>query len=365
MEKKIVFILASDANTNNIKRIEEFVEHGYQVEVYSFKRRETSNATNKAKINIIGTISNDLPYLNRLRIIRKGIKTVLWKTKQEKCVYYLIRNDVAIFFYLMSRKDFIFEEADMTHVNFKNSLVRTIFEALIKRIIKKSKASVFRSEGFVRYHFRNASVPANVFVIPNKLHKKALGFPVCQEHDLDANHLRFAFVGGIRYNSIFTFVKVLLDNFENHEFHFYGDFVSEKTEEKFSDLKKYKNCFFHGRFKSPDDLPRIYSQIDLLLSTYDVDCANVKYAEPNKLYESIYFRVPIIVSAGTFLAEKVSNLGAGFSVDVNNQADVVSFIKGLDENTLASRHQMLEQIPREACVSNNKVFFERISKILG
>ncbi len=309
-KQTIVFILASDDNTNNIKRIEEFLDNNYDVKVYSFKRRETLNKSNRIPFEIIGTFSNDLSYIKRIRLMISGIRYVLNSTKNTKCIYYLVRNDVAIIFNLLSNKPFIFEEADMTHLSLHNKYVRSLMEFLVKKIINKSRLSVFRSEGFIKYHFGDTP-PGNTFVIPNRLDKKVLNLPIYSKKPFDANRIRFGFVGGIRYESIVQFVTLLMDNFKQHEFHFYGDFVSPKIEKWFDPLKKYDKCFFHGRFQSPNDLAQIYSQIDVLLSTYDANYVNVRFAEPNKLYESIYYRTPIIVSSNTFLGEKVKSLNIG------------------------------------------------------
>lgn len=360
---KIVFILASDDNTNNIKRIEEFLDNGYDVEVYSFKRRETLNKSEKSKIEIIGNFSNDMPYFRRIALMIKGIQYVLKKTKGSNCVYYLVRNDVAILYSLICRRPYIFEEADMTHLTIGNTLVQRVLENKIKRIIKKSVLSIFRSEGFVKYHFGN-SIPTNVFVIPNRLHKDVQNLTVCPPRDIDINHIKFGFVGGIRYESILMFVKTLMDNFKQHEFHFYGDFVSPKTEVKFQCLNSYPNCFFHGRFKSPDDLPLIYSQIDVLLSTYDVDNVNVRYAEPNKVYEAIYFNCPIIVSSNTFIAEKVKRLDIGFDLDARDQEAIINFISNLSPVVLNQKRLNIQKIEKESVININSDLFIALDFLL-
>lgn len=73
-------------------------------------------------------------------------------------------------------------------------------------------------------------------------------------------------------------------------------------------LKDINNIFFHGAFKNPIDLPKIYSKIDFIVATYDTTTLNPQYAEPNKIYEAIFFRTPIIVSYNSYLANKVNKL---------------------------------------------------------
>lgn len=67
----------------------------------------------------------------------------------------------------------------------------------------------------------------------------------------------------------------------------------------------------------------------MVLATYDVKYDNVHYVEPNKIYESIYFETPIIVSEGCFLGEKVKKLNIGYTVNALNTIDIKKLIDSL------------------------------------
>ena len=178
----------------------------------------------------------------------------------------------------------------------------------------------------------------------------------------DAAHLKIGFVGSVRFDSVYNFARVICHSFPQHEFHFYGNVVDEK----FYQLQSCSNCFFHGHFSNPSDLPEIYSGIDAVLSTYDVRYENVKYAEPNKIYESIYFEVPIIVSAGTYLSERVSELGIGYSVNAMDDAEVISLIsEKLTKDSLLQKSANAHLIPKCDCVMDNDDFFKVLEERLN
>ena len=128
-------------------------------------------------------------------------------------------------------------------------------------------------------------------------------------------------------------------------------------------LKEYPNCKFHGAFNSPLDLPQIYSRIDLVLSTYDVESVNVFYAEPNKIYEAIYFRTPIIVSSGTFLAEKFNRLNIGFDVDAMNELSIIDLVKNINNELLLDKKKSLDLIPMSEVINVNDFLFEKLSNL--
>ena len=262
---------------------------------------------------------------------------------------------------MQSKKAYFYEEADLVHTSIKNKWIKYLYERIDKSTIRNSILSAFRSEGFVKYHFED-KVPENVFVIANRLNIAVKNFKVLPKRDIILNKLKIGYVGFIRYNSIFNFAKVFCSEFPQHEFHFYGTFTTENNKQKYLELSKYNNCFFHGSFKSPDDLSSIYADIDLVLSTYDVSSENVRYAEPNKIYEAIYFETPIIVSSGTYLAEKVRRLGIGFDINAMDRNAIINFINDLTIEKLQIAFKNTRKIDKDQVLNINDKFFELISR---
>ena len=362
--KKLVFIMAGMGNPNNIKRIEEAIARGFDVDVYAFDgMRDGPRDPEGVEVKMLEGFSSDMPYWKRIGLVVKGLKSVLSHYNDNEAIYYLFRNDKAIFFTLLSSRPYIFEEADMTHTNFKSALLRNIVEKRLRKVIRKSIVSVFRSEGFLEYHFGDKR-PDNIYVIPNRLHSDILNIPSKEYTGFDEKHLRFGFVGGIRYNTVYTFAETVLKRFPNHEFHFFGQFPSKQNEELFSPLQRFQQCHFHGPFSSPSDLPEIYSKIDVLLSAYDVTMINPRYAEPNKLYEALYFETPIIVSSNSFLSEKVARLGVGYDVDALNEDAIVKLVESINKESLEEKRKNLSCIDKKTCINNNEEFFALLKEKL-
>src|SRR5690606_6294601 len=130
------------------------------------------------------------------------------------------------------------------------------------------------------------------------------------------------------------FAQVIGSEFPQHTFHFWG--VEDGEILKNTDWTQFKNIYFHGKFQSPKDLDKIYSAIDINIVCYDTQSENVKIAEPNKFYESIYFNKPIVVSRDTFLEKRVKALNTGFSILANENAEISRFIKNLKTEELTS-----------------------------
>lgn len=337
----------SDAHSN--KRIKDFEEQGFKVKVFGFDRN--LGAQRRDDITILGSFTNAIPYHKRIKLYIQGIRKAFNIACNKDDFWFYQGLDTALFAFMFGKKHkYIYEECDLVHSNIKNSLIRSILEKIDKLIIKKSFKTIVTSEGFIKYHYKGVP-PKNVIILPNKLSREVTKHPFVETNQFDTNHIKFAFIGGIRYESLTSLAKLISRNFPNHEFHFYG-YISPAI--KKNDLPKGDNIFYHGSFRSPEDLPKIYSDVDLVVATYDISSINVRYAEPNKLYECIYFNRPIVVSKQTFLEEKVKKLGIGYSVNPYDEMDVIKLVKNI-ESTYIKTKVALNKISQDEAIDNYNI----------
>ena len=251
----------------------------------------------------------------------------------------------------------------MSAARYTNKFVRNILLATDRKNIKKSLLTVFTSEGFIRYLFPK-QVPENYVILPNKLsvyfdQRKRVEV---QKKAIDYNHIKFGFVGLIRYpNTIIRFAKVVGREFPQHEFHFYGQ--ADRDSYIDDEIKGYSNVFFHGRYQNPQGVTSIYESIDINIVCYDITSGNVRIAEPNKLYESIYFYTPIVVSKGTFLEERVNYFGVGDAIDASKDQIIAEYIKGINKERMEGFILKMKSIETVELIDNTDELINQISKI--
>lgn len=347
----MVFIVPSIDDSHYKNRIIEFIDNGYDVKVYGFCRHNKERKL-PYDYEVLDNIDNS-SYLKRVKLYAKSFTRLGKQFRKQNVIFYLCGLDIAMFFHLInSNYPFIFEECDLVHTYMGR--VKHLFEWIDKRIIKKSLLTITTSEGFINYHFAGVK-PANVCLVENRINPQILNYNII-EKKIDKDNLSIGFVGAPRFESVYNFIDVYCRNFPNYTFHVYGGPVSDK----FKTLEKYSNCIFHGFFNNPNDLPEIYGSIDVVLSTYDVKYENVRYAEPNKIYESIYFETPIIVSSDTFLAEKVKRLGIGFDVDAMKDEEVVRLVKSLNSEIVNAKSKAAKKIDKIYTLNINKHLFHEL-----
>ena len=342
--KTIIFIALQLSQPRCIKRIETFSKAGYKFKVYGFDSGLYNESLKNVSFPIERLIKRDKTQC-KLRKITSFGRDVLKMLNENSTddVFYLFGYEIASIAWLFGCKNYIYEEADVTASRAKNSLLRSVLLYIDRKIIKKSRLTVFTSKGFSKYLFGDKEPEGIIFQL-NKLskyfddEKRQIVIP----HQLNIDHIKFGFAGLIRYpNTILRFAHIIGDDFPQHEFHFYGD--AEKKE--YIEEGRYKNVFYHGRFVNPTDLADIYSKIDINVVCYDTSSGNVRIAEPNKLYESIYFNVPIVVSSGTFLADRVKEFEAGYDINCSEDESIINFVKGINGKRIQEIKMHMHKVP--------------------
>lgn len=351
----IVFIALQLSQPRCIKRIKAVQDAGFQVKVYGFDSGLYNDSLKTLPFPAERIIERDksLGKIQKIRSFIGPIRQILKENKQDS-LFYLFGYEIASLAYLLGCRKFVYEEADVTASRIKKGSVRKVLMALDRRIIRQSYRTVLTSGGFVPYIFPKGAPNNKLILLPNKLSPyfdEAKKLAV-QSPDIDINHIKFAFIGLIRYpNTIVRFARVIGREFPQHEFHFWGDVEREEFID--DETRGYGNVYFHGRFKNPDDLMGIYAQTDISIACYDTSSGNVRIAEPNKIYESVFFETPLVVSSGTFLAERVKELGVGYDIDASDDQAIIDFVKGLDLDALSAVISTAKSIPWSEAVDDS------------
>lgn len=356
MSRSLIFIQNTISGYHCHRRVEEAIAHGWQVVVYGFQRPNEPIANDWSYTVTSLGIVEDGNYLQRIKTYLRGIKQVLHAHPEKENIFYIFGLDITAFFVLFRKRyhQYIYEESDMVHT-YMSPVAEHLLECVDKYVIRHALKYVSTSEGFVQYHFGGKN-PENLILKPNQLSAQVLSIGTPDVNIPDTGHIRIGFMGTPRFDSIHTFIRCFLQNFPQHEFHFFG-----KPDNQISEyIQQYSNFHDHGTFRNPDDLMNVYEKVDMVLCTYDPRSANVRYAEPNKLYEAIYFCKPIIVTRGTFLADKVSQLSVGYTIDPFSDKEIVEWLSNLSSESLSRCINHCQQLGTDFCIDDGNQLFNSI-----
>ena len=353
--KEIVFFVMSLSQPRCIKRVTAFKDAGYRCIVYGYRRGlyDVNDFPDGIEVNVLGEVKNR-DYRNNYKQVKADVEKV-YRLHGRNALYYAFGFMPSLFF-AIKRLRFIYECSDVFYAYPRFDKVRWLFKRLDKWLIGKSKVTVMTSGGFAEYF--GVTDSEKVVVLPNRVSSRLKSLER-KSHSV-SSCLSFGFVGSIRYQNVFRFAEVIGKEFPQHSFHFYGGGDRQTIERVEALAIEYPNVHYHGKFKSPEDLNRIYENLNLVVACYDNASVNEQIAEPNKLYESLFFCKPIIVSPKTYLSKRVLGLGCGFVLDANEQNSVHDFISNLstDEVNRLSENEL--STPLSEIVDSPKELLEKV-----
>ncbi len=159
----------------------------------------------------------------------------------------------------------------------------------------------------------------NIFLTHNISNQNAL-----EEHctlNPDCLPIRIGFVGGIQFK---TQNQILLRQFANnpaYQLDYVGKVHPACDLQSFCQENHIQNAAFYPAFMN-DEKPRIYKSVDLINCVYGSGSEIVQLALPNKLYDCILYKKPMLVSKGNFLARVVQQYHLGLAVDIEKDSVV-------------------------------------------
>ena len=277
------------------------------------KRFFVSQRFNRLALKKLNDISPDVIYCGGIDILSLACR---YKQKNPKC---------RIFFEVADLRECFIEEP----TSLKGKAERIVLDAIERRCFKYVGHLCLTSMKFYDAHYKNLIAKEKVIYTPNVPDISAFS----DYHKKTEGKFTVGFIGGIRY---LKQMKMLVDATEevgcNLLFAGAGGTTSDFQE--ISEYCKGKSWVrFTGKYDYKKQIAGLYGSVDCVYAVYDADNPNVRIALPNKLYESVYCELPLIVAKGTYLSEIVSQYGIGFSINHKSKEELCSALCQLMDST--------------------------------
>lgn len=244
------------------------------------------------------------------RKVRKLVKT---KIKPDG-VLFTASYDLLLFSYIISGRSqyrIRHQVRDLHSLQLSTSLVSKFFVFIEGKLLRKVESLIVSSPQFYNEYYKKFYKGKVILLENTPLKSTWTSFSKKEKDDI----FSIGFVGIIRYiESLYQLVDAVEKSALNGMkvkvlFAGGGDVVDLKT--RISNPSLFK---FEGPYEYSKDIKRLYSGLDLIYAVYDGNDINCQLAMPNKFYESIISKIPIIVASGTFVGYEVERLGIGLSV---------------------------------------------------
>lgn len=360
--KRIVFLAGALSQPRIIRRIEGLSKAGFECKVYGYD----TGVYSENKINphidtiVLGKVNNGKDHISKLRNMISSVKEVINKEKDENTIFYAFGFKFAINLFLR-KVPYIYEISDILYGYSKFRRIIPLFKFIDKCIIRKSKLTVMTSDGFREWF--GFSPNKKIHILPNRVNQYYLGKRPKPKTDFNSDHLVFGFIGAPRsIETVGVFAKVIGEKFPQHDFVFYGE---NSNTPKFKDLlSHYNNVKFMGSFKNPEDLEKIYGEVDIIVSAYDNRELNEQILDANKLYESLFFCRPIIMSEKTFSSKQVAKYKNGYIINPTSEESIELFVKNISANELCDISRTICDVPESESIDEIHSLVERLGQTM-
>lgn len=297
-----------------------------RLNVLGFKRRvyESNTFSNQINYTSLGYL-DDGRYVNRIFSILKAVY-VARKLREKNSLFYAASIDCLLIAYLAGYKKGYYEVGDLR----SSDVYKSFFSKVEAFLMQKVERVIITSKYFYEGYYKDIGFSESRFLtLENKLLVSNLPPLINKE---SYKKIRIGVIGLLRYERpIQMLIDFVKKNDDKFEIDCYGDGPCKQLFKR----NCSKHIRYHGAFKYPDDLSEIYSSIDISYVVYDSSKKNVRLALPNKLYESIYFKTPILVASETALSREVEKLSIGKSVIIDSQREFEQALLSIDSSTLS------------------------------
>lgn len=354
--KEIVFISDGLSQPRNIKRVTSLLNAGFKVKVYGYNRGKYDVNKYPSGVTpvVLGIFGDGNGYLNKFKALKHDVARIV-RDNGKDVLYYAFGILAA---YMLKQKGckYVYEISDILYAYPRFRFVLPLLKWMDRSIIDRAQLVVMTSEGFADFHGLRSD---KLVLLPNKVNSALSSTKRTPLEMKEKDRIRFAFVGAIRYETTFRIAETIGKKYPNFEFHFYGG--TKISLERCQSLDRtYPNVFYHGAYRNPEDVPGIYNSLEVVVACYDTNSLNEKIAEPNKLYEALYFCKPIVVAMDTFLSKQVSKYECGYSIDGSSIESIENFLNSIDYKDLnrISRHEY--ELNGDDFVDNAQILIEKL-----
>lgn len=332
MMHRIVTALVDISNLIVVSRERDRLNKQYECKKVNFQNNTIENYSLNIRSDYGKGINNLIPLL----LYQFQLFKVLYKTRKKFDVIHAIDFDsglVACLFCMLFKKKYVYHIADF-YIESRQGIpnvVKKVIKALDFFVIKKAEVTILCTEN--RREQIKGSSPNKIEIIHNvpTIDKEASQNIIAEKN----SELTLCYIGTLGET---RFLKEMIEAVSRRPNDLklivggYGkleDYIKDKS-------LKYENIQFIGKVNYLDTFD-FYSSSDIMVAVYDPRIKNHKYSAPNKFYESILLKKPIIVGNDTGIDELVREHDIGFIIDY----DYKEFINTLDE--IKSTPALLEQ----------------------
>jgi succinoglycan biosynthesis protein ExoL len=334
---RIAFFGHDAADAAVRRRVQGFQDDGLEVVGFMMRRRDDVQ-TSWENIDLGKTFDGD--YAQRLESILSGAqRAIAHRQKLESAEVIYARNLDMLATAFLARKRLklktpvIYESLDVHRLLTRNDVIGLTFRRLEGWLLERTSRLIVSSPAFLKNHFE-VHYPGRfeARLIENRLAPGAdYGPRPAPSAAPTTGPLRIGWVGVLRcWRSFGLLLDLARKLGDSVEIVMHGMPALTEIPDFHHRIQGISNVHFHGRYRAPEDLARIYAGLDVVWAGDFMEAGfNSVWLLPNRLYEGGYYGVPPIAPSGTQTAKWIEERDVGFTLDENLGSTLPALIERL------------------------------------
>lgn len=328
------------------KRITMLKQAGYNIEAVAFSRPYHSGRLPDCRVESLGDIESGR-YASRLLSMVAVLPRVRRAIRRNDLVY-ASGADMALLAIVAGiglRQPIVLEVGDIREVQLAPGFAGRLVRWLDKRLVGNCALLVVTAPKFLDTYYRRwlgSEVPA--VVIENKLEPEFVD-QIARRAQITTDYgsedskkapLIIGYFGGLRCEWSWSVLRDLAIA-KPDDVHIILAGYPMNPRDLPNKVLEYNNIEYLGEYRSPQDLPSLYGQVDLVWACYQPigpNDWNLRWARPNRFYESCLFGKPLVSRAGSCDAAEVERLNIGLVVNEERVDKVVEQVSGITSEEL-------------------------------
>jgi succinoglycan biosynthesis protein ExoL len=359
---RIAFFGHDAADAAVRRRVQGFRDDGLDVVGFTMRRRDDV-ATDWQNVDLGRTF--DAAYGQRIKSIIQGAKLAAAQRGllASADVIYARNLDMLATAFLAKRHTglktpVIYESLDVHRLLTRKDVIGLMLRRAEGFLLKRTKRLVVSSPGFLKNYFEvRHRGQYKAGLVENRLAAGAeYGPRPARDAQLrPASELRIGWVGVLRCRrSLGLLVDLARKLGPQVRIILHGIPALTEIPDFHERIQSIPNIEFHGRYKAPEDLSRIYGELDVVWAGDFMEAGyNSVWLLPNRLYEGGYYAVPAIAPEGTQTAKWINSRGAGFTIAEDLACTLPGLVRSLiaDRGAIAVKRSHLLDLPESTFVA--------------
>jgi succinoglycan biosynthesis protein ExoL len=365
---ELLFFCPDVTDASTLKRVQQFMDFGYRVTVFSFRRERYNTGYQPPWPNIALGVTTDARYWHRVRALFRAVPALFaHRAALRRAAVFYARNIDQLLLALLarsitfSRAPVTYEVLDIPSILMRRGMIPALLRAIERLCLRRTSLLVLSSPGFHRNYYQAVQkYHGGWFLLENKLHPSISSLsspaPVRRAAEGDRPWV-VGYFGLIRGEATFALIARLAERLPGRVLFKFGGILTTVDQARFEEvLRRCPNIVYGGPYLPQQDLEHLYRDVDF---TWALDLEhtdhNSRWLMPCRFYEAGYFGVPCLAVHGFEVGNTIEKHRIGWTFDAPLEDSLIRFFERLTPADYEHIRGRLRSVPRSMFVAGNDV----------